>query len=181
MKSCKNHGFYYVYCTYSHCILASFPSLDHQKHGPRNCFPLWHPKSETNHKKVSKVSPKRPPKCILKSLKMDTWTSRCLLGVPVAPWITKMEHQGHQNNSLGYKKWPISGVIQSSVACWSKGGRRQGRSLKIHIYIYIYTSVNPRIPFSKWKRAEWCEAECNDAETVFWNSFFEQSSWALLS
>ena len=89
----------------------SFPSLDHLKHGPRNCFPLWHPKSEKNHKKVSKVSPKRSPKCILKSIKIDTWTSRCLVGVPVDPWITtiipqdtKMEPRGLQNHRLGYKK-----------------------------------------------------------------------------
>ena len=30
------------------------------------------------------------PQMTLKSIKMDIWTSRCLLGVPVDPWITKM-------------------------------------------------------------------------------------------
>jgi len=33
----------------------------------------------------------------LKEIKMDTWTSRCPVGVPVDPWITKMDTQGTQN------------------------------------------------------------------------------------
>ena len=59
-----------------------------------------------------------------KLIKMDTWTSRCLLGVPVNPWITttvpqatKMEPRGLQNHNFGYKKRPISAVNQSAVAC----------------------------------------------------------------
>ena len=92
-------------------IQAAFPAQDHQKHGPGNCLPLCHPKSQKNHGNVSKVGPRGLPKYTLKSIKMDTWTSRCLLGVPVDPWITKMvtqgtkmEPQGLQNNSFGYKQ-----------------------------------------------------------------------------
>mgnify|MGYP002811515280 CR=1 FL=1 len=136
----KTTVFYHGLSTYRPSILASFPSTDHQKNSPGNCLPLWYPKSQTNHKTVSKVGPRRPPKWTLKSIKMDSWTSRCLLGVPVDPWVTKMvtqdtkmEPRGLQNDSFGYKKWPILRVIQSSVACSSKGGRRQGRSLKIYI------------------------------------------------
>ena len=70
-------------------------------------------------------------------MKMETWTCRCLLGVPVDPWITKMvtqgtklEHQGVQNPSFVYKKSSISVVNQPALPR-SQGGRRQGRSLKI--------------------------------------------------
>ena len=51
------------------------------------------------------------PKMTLKSLKMDTWTSKCPLGDPLDPWITKMvaqvpkmEPQGLQNASFKFKK-----------------------------------------------------------------------------
>ena len=141
MESFQNISSYCVYSTYSHCILVSIPSMDHQKHGPANSLPFWHPKSQKNHKQVPKVT----PKMILKSVKIYTWTSKCLLGDPLDPWITKMvsqvpkmEPQGLQNETFWYKKLPISAVNLSAVACW-QGGRRQGRRLKIYIYIYIYT------------------------------------------
>ena len=45
---------------------------------------------------------------MLKSIKTYTWTSKCLLGDPLDPWITKMvsqvpkmESQGLQNISFG--------------------------------------------------------------------------------
>ena len=45
------------------------------------------------------------------TIKMDTGTSRCLVGVPLESWITKMvtqvtkmDPQGLQNDNLGYKK-----------------------------------------------------------------------------
>ena len=51
------------------------------------------------------------PKWTLKSIKMDTWTSRCLVGVPLESWITKMvtqvtkmNPQGFQNDNVGNKK-----------------------------------------------------------------------------
>ena len=51
------------------------------------------------------------PKIILKSLKIYTWTSKCPLGDPLDPWITKMvsqvpkmKPQGLQNDSFKYKK-----------------------------------------------------------------------------
>ena len=47
----------------------------------------------------------------LKSLKMHTWTSKCLLGDPLDPCITKMvsqvtkmEPQGHHNVSFEHEK-----------------------------------------------------------------------------
>ena len=45
VKSFKNHCIYSGLGTSSLWILASFPSLDHQKEGPGNCLPLWPPKS----------------------------------------------------------------------------------------------------------------------------------------
>ena len=64
-----------------------------------------------NHKKVSKVGPRSLPKCTLKSIKIDIWTSVCPLGVPLDPRITKMmsqvskiEPQGLQNDSFRWKK-----------------------------------------------------------------------------
>ena len=61
----------------------------------------------------------------------------CPLGVPLDPWITKMvsrvpkmEPQGLQNDSFGYKKQAIS-AGNHSASCLLTGGRRQGRSLKI--------------------------------------------------
>ena len=73
--------------------------------------PILPPQITENHKMVPKVGPRRLPKSIKESIKIDTWTSRCLLGVPTDPWITKMitqgtkmESQGLQNVSFGYKK-----------------------------------------------------------------------------
>ena len=64
-----------------------------------------------NHKKVSKVGPRSLPKCTLKPIKIDIWTSVCPLGVPLDPRITKMmsqvskiEPQGLQNDSFRWKK-----------------------------------------------------------------------------
>ena len=61
--------------------------------------------------KGAKTEPQETPKMSLKSLKMHTWTSKCLLGDPLDPWITKMvsqvpkmEPQGHHNVSSGHKK-----------------------------------------------------------------------------
>ena len=72
------------------------------------------------------------------SLKIHTWTSKCPLGNPLDPWITKMvpqvpkmEPQGFQNDSFRYKKSPISLVNLSAAACW------QGACL-------LYTSPSPR-------------------------------------
>ena len=49
-----------------------------------------------NHRKTqksAKVGPRRLPEWTVKVVEMDNWTSRCLLGVPVAPWTTKMVTQ----------------------------------------------------------------------------------------
>ena len=57
------------------------------------------PNIRENHKHVSKVGPMRHPKRTPKSINMGTWTSRCLLCVPVEPWITKMVTQGTRNGA----------------------------------------------------------------------------------
>ena len=61
--------------------------------------------------KGAKTEPQETPKMTLKSLKIYTWTSKCPLGDPLDPCITKMvsqvpkmEPQGLQNDSFGYKK-----------------------------------------------------------------------------
>ena len=61
--------------------------------------------------KGAKTEPQETPQMTLKSLKMHTWTSKCLLGDPLDPWITKMvsqvpktEPQGHHNVSFEHKK-----------------------------------------------------------------------------
>ena len=79
------------------------------------------------HEKVTKCDQsgsQETPKMHPKIDKINNWTSRCLLGVPVDPWITKkvtqdtkMKPRGLQNNSFGYNKLPISAVHQSAVAC----------------------------------------------------------------
>ena len=49
----KTSAFANGYSTYSTCILASFLSLDHQKHEPGNRLPPWHPESEKNYPSVT--------------------------------------------------------------------------------------------------------------------------------
>jgi hypothetical protein len=52
------------------------------------------PKTTKNLENVSKVGPGGHPKCNPKSIKIEIWTSRCLLCVPTVSWITKMLTQG---------------------------------------------------------------------------------------
>ena len=74
--------------------------------------------------------PRRISKSTLQLIRLEIWTSRCPLGVPVHPWITQIVTQGLQNgpsrspnDSFGYKK-----VIPFSVSsCLLTEGRRQGR------------------------------------------------------
>ena len=111
VKPFKHISFYYSYNTCSLCSLASFPSLDHQTHGPETSLPFWHPTSVKKLQKGTQSGSQEPPKMTLKSIKMHTWTSKCLLGDPLDPWITKMvsqvpkmEPQGHHNVSFEHKK-----------------------------------------------------------------------------
>ena len=90
-----------------------------------------------NHPIVTKVGPRRLPKCILKLIKVDIWPSVCPLGAPPGPMITEMvpqvpkiQPEDLQNDNLRYKKTPISIANQPAAPC-IQGGRRQGRSLKI--------------------------------------------------
>ena len=98
--------------------------------------PILVSKITENHKIMPKVGPRRLPKSIQKSIKIEIWASVRPVGVPLDPRITKMvsrapkkEPQGLQNDSFWKKKWFISGVIQSSVACWQGAGGR-GEALR---------------------------------------------------
>ena len=73
--------------------------------------PIWAPQMTEKSQKGAKTEPQETPKMSLKSLKMHTCTSKCLLGDPLDPWITKMvsqvpkmEPQGHHNVSFEHKK-----------------------------------------------------------------------------
>ena len=76
---------------------------------------------------------------------MHTWTSKCLLGDPLDPWITKMvsqvpkmESQGLQNISFWCKSDPFHWLSCHQLPV-AKGPAAGGEALKyIYIYIYIY-------------------------------------------
>jgi len=130
--------FYNVYSTYRHCILASFPSGITNSMGLETVSHLETKNCRTVAKRWPKWTPGEFPNDP-KAMKMDTWTSRCLLGVPVDPGSPK-GHSGYQKWNLKVSqmtvfcsnKWPISAVNRSAAACW-QGGWRQGRSLKIYL------------------------------------------------
>ena len=89
-----------------------------------------------NHTIVTKVGPRRLPKCTMKSIQIDIWPSVCPLGAPLDPMITKMvpqvpkiQPEDLQNDNLRYKKKIISVANQPAAPC-IQGGRPQGRSLK---------------------------------------------------
>ena len=97
---------------------------------------ILQPQITENLKKVSKVGPGELPKSVQKSMKTIIWAPVCPLGVPAEPRKAEMvsrapkkESQGLQNHSFRKKKWFISGVIQSSVACWQGAGGR-GEALR---------------------------------------------------
>ena len=76
-----------------------------------NQSPILAPKITENSQKGTESGSQEPPKMTLKSIKMHTWTSKCLLGDPLDPWITKMvsqvpkmESHGLLNVSFLYKK-----------------------------------------------------------------------------
>ena len=71
-----------------------------------NQSPILAPKITEKSQKGTQSGSQEPPKMIVKSIKMHTWTSKCLLGDPLNPWITKMvsqvskmEARGSQNDS----------------------------------------------------------------------------------
>ena len=73
--------------------------------------PILAPKTTDKSQKGAQSGSQETPKMTLKSIKMHTWTSKCLLGEPLDPWITKMvsqvpkmESPGLQNVSFRYKK-----------------------------------------------------------------------------
>ena len=73
--------------------------------------PILASKITEKSQKGAQSRSKEAPQIILKSIKMDIWTSVCPLGVPLDPRITqmvsqvpKMEPQGLQNDSFRYKK-----------------------------------------------------------------------------
>ena len=73
--------------------------------------PILAPKITEKSEKGTQSGSQEPPKMSLKSIKMHTWTSKCLLGDPLDPRITqmvsqvpKMEPEGLQNDSFTYKQ-----------------------------------------------------------------------------
>ena len=65
--------------------------------------PILPPKITENHKIVSKVGPRRLPKSILKSIKLDLWASVCPLGAPLDPRIIRMVSQVPRKEPQGLK------------------------------------------------------------------------------
>ena len=81
------------------------------KTGTWNQSPILAPKITEKSQKGTQSGFQEPPKMTLKSIKMPSWTSKCLLGDPLDPWITKivsqvpkMEPQGSQDDGFAYKK-----------------------------------------------------------------------------
>ena len=52
--------------------------------------PILAPQITEKSQKGTQSDSQGTPKMILKSQKIYTWTSKCLLGDPLDPWITKM-------------------------------------------------------------------------------------------
>ena len=76
-----------------------------------NQSPILAPQITKNSQKGAQSGSQQTPKMTLKSLKIYTWTSKCLLGDPLDPWITKMvsqvpkmESPGPPNVGFRYKK-----------------------------------------------------------------------------
>ena len=72
-----------------------------------NQSPILAPQITDKSQKGAQSGSQEPSKMTLKSIKMHTWTSKCLLGDPLDPWITKMvskvpkmKPQGLQNDSF---------------------------------------------------------------------------------
>ena len=82
------------------------------------------------------MGPRRLPKCILKSIKIDIWPSVCPLGVPLDPMIEKMvaqvpkiEPEGLQNESFRYKKYQFQQPTSQQLPA-SKGAGGRGEASK---------------------------------------------------
>ena len=76
-----------------------------------NQSPILASKITEKSQKGAQSDSQGTPQMTLKSIQMQTWTSKCLLGDPLDPRITKMvsqvpkmEPQGLQNDSFKYKK-----------------------------------------------------------------------------
>ena len=76
-----------------------------------NQSPILGPKITPKSENGAQSDSQGTPKIILNPLKIYTWTSKCPLGDPLNPWITKMvsqvpkmEPQGHHNVGFEHKK-----------------------------------------------------------------------------
>ena len=121
VKSFKTHCFYSGYSTFSHCILASFPSAEHEKHGAGNFPPARHPTSQKITENVTKVCSRRVPKSNQKSLKNGHLGISVTIGCLPGPQDhkngvpgTQKTPQGLQNTSLKRKKWFIAAISLSA-------------------------------------------------------------------
>ena len=63
------------------------------KTGTWNQSPILAPQINEKSQKGTQSGSQEPPKMTLKSIKMPTWTSKCLLGDPLDPRMTKMVSQ----------------------------------------------------------------------------------------
>ena len=57
------------------------------------------------------MGPRKLPKFILKSIKIDIWASVCLLGAPLGPRMTKMVSKGPKK---GFKVTKITDFLVKS-------------------------------------------------------------------
>ena len=104
-------------------VIAHAASAGSPKTGTWNQSPILARKITDKSQKGTQSGSQEPFKMTLKSRKMHTWTSKCLLGDPLDPRITKMvsqvpkmKSQGLQNDSFNKNKSPISAANLSEVA-----------------------------------------------------------------
>ena len=69
------------------------------KTGTWNQSPILARKITDKSQKGTQSGSQETPKMTLKSIKMQTWTSKCLLGDPLDPSITKTITQGNPNGA----------------------------------------------------------------------------------
>ena len=114
-----------------------------KKHTSKPTLQISHPKPK-KASRLMKIDPQEGPKIPQKSMKIHPWTPRCPLWCPCGPMHhqqgdprTKIKPPRSQNGASRSPKlqFRIKQIIHvtnnlSAVTC-SKGGRRQGRSLKI--------------------------------------------------
>ena len=122
------------------------------------------PQIRENHKNVSKVGPRRLPKCTLKSIKIKIWPPVCPPGGPLDPRITKMVSQVPKMEPQGFKMTVFSlesDPFQQSTSqqlLADRGPAAGGEALEYiytlciciytNLYIYIYIDLSLSLSLS---------------------------------